>query len=283
MKVLELETYTIDKKVYKHESNSIVATEKMMMKNSSETVVEKKYIKKNLNKTGNIFKINTLSEIHGKESASGKLSTDLNALIHNISVGTTASGELQTIYNMPEVMDKWDVLKKRWKKEATKENKDQVQKTINTVEENLTNGSFIKNIASQGVLHLLLNGLYNNYDENDELVIEKDLNKFLVTQALPLNITYKIIEYNRLTKAMVIEGKGEVAEERLDKKELTKLIRILKDKINLKVDLQVTYKERFEFDQHHWLTKAVQKVKVKIPGFYMAETDQKIEETNYEQ
>ena len=55
MKVLELETYTIDKKVYKHESNSIVATEKMMMKNSSETVVEKKYIKKNFNKTGNIF------------------------------------------------------------------------------------------------------------------------------------------------------------------------------------------------------------------------------------
>ena len=193
MRTLELETYIIDKKVYKYVSKSIVATEKMMMKNSSEAIVKKKYIKKNFHNTGAIFRIDTLSETQGKESATGKLSADLNSLMHHISVGTTATGELQTIFNMDQVIDTWDALKKRWKKEAPRKNRKQVQKTIDAVEENLENGSFVKDIASQGMLHFLLNGLYTNYGKDNCIVIARDLNKFLVTQPLPLNITAQLV------------------------------------------------------------------------------------------
>lgn len=281
---MELETYGLDRKVYKHESATIVATEKMMMKNSSETVIEKKYLKQGLDGTGHIFSIKTLSETYGKDSATQKLSRDMNSLISQINVSTNTSGKLRHILNKYDVIDKWAVLKKKWKKEATKEDREQVLKTIETVESNLTNGSFEGDITNQGALYFLLNGLYGSYDEKKAVLVKRDLNKFLVTQPLPLNITYEIVDYKPYTKEMTIEGTGEVDEERLDKKTLTHLIRSLKDKINLKVDLQVNYKERFEFDTYHWLTSAQQDIKVKIPGFYMTESKQKIaQEENYEQ
>lgn len=279
-RILKFDAFVSDSRRYKHEASSIVATEKMMMKTSSETLIEKKYLEKSLDKSGHVFNIKTLSETYGKESATEKISKDMNSIVNNIDVITDAKGKLSKIYNMPDVIKRWDDVKKKWKKEATNKNREQVQKTITTVENNLKNGTFVDDISNQGVLYFLLNGLYGSYDDKEELQLERDLNKFLVTQPLPLKINYKVVDYNRFTKEMVIEGLGEVDEERLDKKTLTKLIRTLKDKINLKVDLQVAYKERFEFDQYHWLVKGEQEVKVKIPGFYMVESKQSIIQTD---
>lgn len=274
--ILDLKTHVVNKKKFKHESASVVATKDMMMKNSSETVVQQEYIRRQPDNKGNIFKINTLSEKISDGSATKKISADMNSLINEISVGVDEQGNIKNIYNIYDIEEKWEVLKKRWKKEATKEDKEQILKTITIIDSNIANGSFIKEIAQQGVLHFLLHGLYNNYTK--DVVVQKDIVKFLVTQSLPLNITYKVKEFNRETRKVLIEGVGELAEDRLDKKTLTKLIRGIKDKVNLKVELQVDYRETFEFDEYHWLVKAKQQVKVKIPGFYMAETKQEITE-----
>ena len=50
----------------------------------------------------------------------------------------------------------------------------------------------------------------------------------------------------------------------------------------MKVELQVDYKERLEFDRMHWLVKGTQQIKVKIPGFYMTESKQEITELEEE-
>lgn len=277
-RLLEMETYAVTGKLFKHESVSIVATEKMMMKNSSETVLEKSYIGRAPSNDGNIFHLVTHSEKHGKENATLKISRDLNSLITDISVYTDENGKLKSIINKHEVLDKWDELKKVWEKEADKEDKKQIENTIYTVQENLRNGSFEKDIANQGALYFLLSGAYRAYSTEEPITVERDLNKFLVTQNLPLNIAYSIADYDRMTGKMVIKGLGEVAPDRLDQKMLNKLIRGLKDKVNMKVELQVSYVEHFYFDKYGWLEKADQKVRVKIPGFYMAETEQKITE-----
>ncbi|WP_109852724.1 hypothetical protein [Aquimarina sp. AU58] len=275
-KTLELETYAVEGKLYKHESKSIVATEKMMMKNSSEAILEQTYVRQNPLKNGNIFHVKTHSENYGKENATLKITKDMNSLINDIGVITDQTGKVIKITNKHEVLDKWGDLKKRWKKETTKEDREQVLRTIATIDHNIVQDNFDTDVTNQGALHFLFSGLYGAYPKKEGKVMQKDLSKFLVTQPLPLLITYTIVEHNKRTNAMVIEGVGELDEDRLDKETLNKLIRALKDKINLKVELQVSYKERFEFDSHHWLDKAMQQVKVKIPGFYMTESEQTI-------
>ncbi|GAA0873423.1 hypothetical protein GCM10009117_25700 [Gangjinia marincola] len=275
---LELETYITKGKLYKHNARSIVATEKLMMKNSSETMVEKEYISKKPFGQGDIFRVITHSETYGAESATEKLAKDLNSLISNIGVYTNELGYLEAIINKEEVFDKWHVLKKRWKKESSKEESAQVAATIHTVEENLQNGSFVREMTEQGALYFLFSGAYRSYSNKEPIEVKRDLNKFLVLQPLPLNITYIVEKYDRLTRKLVLKGKGQLAKDRLDQLLLNKMVRGIKDKINLKVELNVFYVEHLYFDQYGWLEKADQNVKVKIPGFYMTESEQKLVE-----
>lgn len=281
-KTLQIQPHALQRKNYRHTSKSIVATKDMMMKNSSDTVLQKTYIQKNISGTGHIFDVKTLSENFGKDSATGKLNKEMNSLLHEITVGTDEIGKFKKIYNKPTVIKKWAKVRKKWKKEATEETSAQINKTIKIVEENLANGSFEKEVANQGALYFLFPALYGNYADTSETTVKRQLAKFLVTQPLPLKIDYKLISPGNAKDPMIIEGIGTVDEELLDARELTKFIRTLKDKIDLKVELQVDYKERLEFDRNHWLNKATQKVKVKIPGFYMTESIQEIEELDIE-
>lgn len=281
-KRLEIKPYANQQKKYRHTSKSIVATEGMMMKNSSETLLQKTYVQRDITGEGHIFDIKTISENFGKDSATEKLNRQMNALLQEVTVGTDAAGHFKKIYNKPLVIEKWGKLQKQWKKEATKDTREQINKTIAIVEENLINGSFEKEVAQQGALYFLFPGLYGNYAAASETIVKRQLAKFLVTQPLPLKISYKLVSPGNTKDPLVIEATGEVDEELLDQRQLTKLIRTIKDKVNLKVSLQVDYKERLEFDRHHWLTKGVQQVKVKIPGFYMTESKQEIAELKNE-
>ena len=272
---LQISPSALQHKTYRHESKAIVATKEMMMKNSSESTIKMTYLQKNEMEGGHVFSLETLSEKFGKDSATEKLSRDMNSLIQQVTVGTNTQGKLVKILDKHLVVDKWKGLKKKWLGDAEEEEKPQINRTIAIVEENLTNGTFENDIANQGMLYFLFPGLQGNYDAK-ERTIERKLNKFLVTQPLPLKITYTIVQEEGSKKNLVIEGIGEVDEEKLDRKVLTKLIRTIKDQINLKVSLQVDYKERFEFDKNHWLHSSVQHVKVKIPGFYMTESKQEI-------
>ena len=65
-------------------------------------------------------------------------------------------------------------------------------------------------------------------------------------------------------------------EERLDQVALNRLVRTLKDRLDMQVALRVSYQEEFVFDEDHWLERASQQIKVKIPGFYMAESKQEL-------
>ncbi|QCW99874.1 hypothetical protein FGM00_07090 [Aggregatimonas sangjinii] len=279
---LQIKPYALQHKNYRHTAKSIVATKDMMMKNSSDTVLQKTYVQPNISGNGLIFDVKTISEKYGKGSATEKLNREMNTLLHEITVGTDAKGNFEKIYNKPKVVDAWAKVRKQWKKEANKETREQINKTIAIVEENLANGSFEKEVANQGALYFLFPGLYGNYASNSETVVKRQLAKFLVTQPLPLKIEYKLKSPGNVKDPLVIEGIGTVDEEKLDARELTKFIRTIKDKINMKVELQVDYKERLEFDRMHWLVKGSQQVKVKIPGFYMTESKQEITELEEE-
>ncbi len=285
MMELDLKTYHIKSKLYRHNSKSIVATEKMMMKNSSETFLEKAFSNKGQQfGIAPLFHVQTFANNISKGSATEKLTRDMNTLVNDVVFHTDATGKVNSIVNKNVVLDKWESLRRKWKKEATKEERDQVLKTIATVDENIVKTSFDTEIAKQGAFHFLFAGLYGNYQETNTRDVKLELDKFLVTQPLPLKITYTITQKEDEKNARVIEGKGVVDEEKLNQEELQKLIRILKDKINLKVDLQVAYKERYVFDEYHWLQSAEQQVQVKIPGFYMTESKQEIIEIDrYEQ
>lgn len=273
---LQINPYALQHKNYRHTVKSIVATKDMMMKNSSEAVLQKTYKQPNISGKGLVFDVKTISEKFGKGSATEKLNREMNTLLHEITVGTDGNGSFKKIYNKPTVIEKWNKVRKQWKKEANKDTREQINKTIAIVEENLTNGSFEKEVANQGALYFLFPGLYRTYSSNSETIVKRQLAKFLVTQPLPLKIEYKLISPGNAKDPIVIEGIGTVDEEKLDAKELTKFIRTLKDKIDMKVELQVDYKERLEFSRDHWLTKGTQQVKVKIPGFYMTESKQDI-------
>ncbi|QLG46842.1 hypothetical protein [Costertonia aggregata] len=280
--LLQIRPHALQRKNYKHTSKSIVATKDVMMKNSSESVLEKTYVRPNITGEGHIFDVRTISEDFGKDSATEKLNREMNALLHEVTVGTDEKGNFKKIYNKPLVIEKWGKLRKKWKKEATKETRDQIDKTIAIVENNLKNGSLEKEVANQGALYFLFPGLYGNYTNASENTVNRQLAKFLVTQSLPLKIDYKLISSGDIKNPLVIEGSGTVDEEKLDGRELTKFIRTLKDKVDMKVELQVDYKERLEFDRNHWLVKGTQQIKVKIPGFYMTESKQDIAEFNTE-
>ncbi len=279
--VFQINPFVYQNKTYRHQAKSIVATKDMMMKNSSETVIKKTYVQKNISGQGYIFDVETLSEKVGKESATAKLNADMNSLTKKMTVGTNLKGSFEKIYNKREVIDQWAKVKKKWKKEATKEEREQVEKTISIVEQNLANGSFEKEVAQQGVFYFMFPGLYGDYPK-EGTVVKRQLSKFLVTQPLPLKITYRLINKGNSKSPMVLEGVGEVDEDRLDSRQLAKLIRSIKDKLDMAVELQVDYRERLEFDRSHWLNKATQNVKVKIPGFYMTESKQEIAELNTE-
>ncbi|MDB4292821.1 hypothetical protein N9954_05385 [Maribacter sp.] len=275
---LHIKPHALQHKNYRHTAKSIVATKEMMMKNSSETILQKTYVQPNISGNGLIFDVKTISESFGKGSATEKLNREMNTLLHEITVGTDAKGNFKRIYNKPTVIEKWAIVRKQWKKEANKDTREQINKTIAIVEDNLANGSFEKEVANQGALYFLFPGLYGNYSSNSETVVKRQLAKFLVTQPLPLKIEYTLKSPGNAKDPLVIEGIGTVDEEKLDARELTKFIRTIKDKINMKVELQVDYKERLEFDRMHWLIKGTQQVKVKIPGFYMTESKQEITE-----
>ncbi|CAM3510726.1 hypothetical protein [Zobellia roscoffensis] len=275
---LQIKPYALQHKNYRHTSKSIVATKDMMMKNSSETVLQKTYVQPNISGKGHIFDVKTISETYGKGGATEKLNKEMNTLLHDISVGTDEKGNFKKIYNKPTVIEKWTKVRKQWKKEANKDTREQINKTIAIVEDNLANGSFEKEVANSGALYFLFPGLHGTYSATSETIVKRQLAKFLVTQPLPLKIEYKLKSPGNAKAPLVIEGIGTVDEDKLDAKELTKFIRTLKDKINMKVELQVDYKERLEFDREHWLVKGTQQVKVKIPGFYMTESKQEITE-----
>ena len=275
---LQIKPYALQHKNYRHTAKSIVATKDLMMKNSSETVVQKTYVQPDISGNGLIFDLKTISEKFGKGSATEKLNREMNTLLREITVGTDQKGNFKKIYNKPDVIKRWEKVRKQWKKEATKDTREQVNKTIAIVEHNLANGSFEKEVSNQGALYFLFPGLNGTYSAHSETVVKRQLAKFLVTQPLPLKIEYTLKSPGNAKDPLVIEGIGSVDEEKLDARELTKFIRTLKDKINMKVELQVDYKERLEFDRMHWLIKGTQQIKVKIPGFYMTESKQEISE-----
>ena len=283
---LQIDPHILEHKSYRHTSKSIVVTKDMMVKNSSEAILQKTYVQPSFKGEGLIFTIKTIYEDIGKGSATEKLNRDMNTLLHEITVITDEKGNFKKIYNKHEVIEKWAKLKKQWKKEANNKTREQINKTIAIVEENLTNGSFEREVANQGALYFLFPGLYGTYSDTSNTVVKRQLAKFLVTQPLPLKIEYSIKSPGTSKDPLVIEGIGTVDEELLDAKELTKFIRTLKDKIDMKVALQVDYKERLEFNKMHWLVKGTQQIKVKIPGFYMTESKQeiiKLEEDSYGQ
>ena len=92
----------------------------------------------------------------------------------------------------------------------------------------------------------------------------------LLSQGLPLKIHYQMALQEESFQAVRIKGQGEVDEEKLDQVALNRLVRTLKDRLDMQVALRVSYQEEFVFDEDHWLERASQQIKVKIPGFYMA-------------
>ena len=276
--VLQIKPYALQRKNYRHTAKSIVATNDIMMKNSSETVLQKTFVQRNISGNGLIFDLKTISEKFGKGSATENLSGEINTLLQEITVGTDQKGNFKKIYNKPDVIKRWSNIRKQWEMEANNVTREQINRTIAVVEDNLTNGSFEKEVANQGALYFLFPGLYGTYSAHSETVVKRQLAKFLVTQPLPLKIKYKLKLPGNAKDPLIIEGIGSVDEEKLDARKLTKFIRTLKDKINMKVELQVDYKERLEFDRMHWLIKGTQQLKVKIPGFYMTESKQEITE-----
>ena len=277
---LERKTHAIRSRSYQHSAQSISATEKLMMKNSSKALLKLTFLP-----TGRAldaspeFLVRTYADEQSPGNATRKLSEEMNALVSEMLVQTDQQGHLKRILNKEQVLEKWQKLRKTWQKEARRQarpEKAQMLKTIATVDEQILLPSFDESIAQQGALYFLFAGLYGDYGSDKQRVVHRTLDKMLLSQGLPLKILYQLIPEEDSFQAVRIKGQGEVDEEKLDQVALNRLVRTLKDRLDMQVALRVSYQEEFVFDEDHWLERASQQIKVKIPGFYMAESKQEL-------